>query len=289
MQPIAAVSASVILAAVIAMPGGAALAQCPDPVDQVLVFPSDGASGVPTNVVLRAEFPPTRDPRGAPVWTVLDSRGQTVTGDMEWDGFTSTFTPTPAFADRSYYSARVTAQATASYWDFDFTTGSATDDQAPTFGGVTDIAWTTRLQDWLLPNCRLARGDGFVITLDLGEASDDVTEDADLSLYIYQTAGPGAASDDPTARIRLGDESQVSLFRGVDDGEGEFCFRAQVRDLAGRFDGNSSEVCDDAVAGAIFSDICSTAGANPAPGAPASIGAVLVVAALLVIRRRRAR
>jgi uncharacterized protein (TIGR03382 family) len=287
MQPIAAVSASVILAAVIIMPAGAALAQCPDPVDQVLLFPRDGSSGVPTNVVLRAEFPETRDPQGEPVWTVLDSRGQAIPGDMSWDGATSTFTPDPSFAPRTYYSARVTAQATGRFWDFDFTTGSATDGAAPSFGGVTDIAWTTQLQDWLLPNCRLARGDGFVVTLDLGEASDDATGDDDLSLYVFQTEGPGADDGTPSERIRLGDASEVTLFRSVED-EGELCFRAQVRDLAGRFDGNSREVCAEAVAGAIFADLCSTAGANPAPGAPASTFAVLAVVAWLVIRRRAA-
>lgn len=287
MQPIAAVSATVILAAVLAMPAGAALAQCPDAVDQVLLFPGDGESGVPTNVVLRAEFPPTRDPQGAPVWTVLDSSAQPVVGDTEWDGDTSSFTPDPELEARTYYSARVTAQATGRFWDFDFTTGSGTDGAAPSFGGVDGLSWTTQLQDWLLPNCRLARGDGFVITLDLGEASDDATSDEDLSLYIFQTEGPGADEEHPSERLRLGDASQVRLFRSAED-EGELCFRAEVRDLAGRLDGNSQEVCDEAVAGAIFDDICSTAGPNPRPGTPASIFAMLAVGAWLVLRRRGA-
>jgi len=271
---------------VIADPAGVALAQCPDAVDQVLVFPGDGESGVPRNVVLRAEFPETRDPQGAPVWTVLDSTGGTIEGDADWDGFSSTFTPESQLDERTYYSARVTAQATGTFWDFDFTTGASTDNAAPSFRGVTGISFATRLQDWLLPECSLARGDGFVFTLDLADASDDVTSDDDLSLYVFQTAGPGSGGDDPVARMRLGDASRVSLFRGIDDGEGEFCFRAEVRDLVGRFDGNSREECVDAVAGAVFDDVCSTAGASPGRGVPASIPAILAVCAALLIRRR---
>jgi len=260
--------------------------QCPDAVDRVLIFPGNQASGVPTNAVLRAEFPPTRDPGGVPHWMVLDDHGQQVEGEASWDGSTSTFTPAGSLDERSTYTARVTAQATGDFWQAIFATGSGEDRRAPQLGGVSGVSWTQRSESWLLENCRLARGDGFVFTLDIPDASDDATPESELCRYVYLTEGPGADDATPIARLRQG-ESSIRLMRAVEDGEGDFCFRVAVRDLSGRFDGNHHEECVEAIAGAIFEDVCSTAGPRPARGRLDLAFGFLVLTAWLVLRRHR--
>lgn len=266
--------------------GGAAHAQCPDPVDEILLFPQLQTSGVPVNVELRAEFPSTRDPHGVPRWRVLDDRGNEVDGEATWDGSTSTFVPADELGHRRTYTARVTVQSTGEFWQASFATSSETDGRAPRFDGASSVSWSQRSESWLLENCRLARGDGFLFTIDVPTATDDSTDQDDQCLYIYQTAGPGADDDTPIARVRANDSGQVTLLRAVEEGEGEFCFRVEARDLAGRFDGNRREVCVDAIAGAIYGDICSTAGLRPRVGRLELLFAVFSVVAWLVIRRR---
>lgn len=275
-----------VVASLLLIPAGFAHAQCPDPDSEVLTFPNDGATKVPRNVVLRAEFPSTRDPRGEPYWLVLDDRGGRVEGESGWDGGTSTFTPSSELDARRTYTARVTAQATGDWWQFSFLTGTGADLETPSFGGLSGLSVRMESEDWLLSNCRLARGDGFLFTLEVPRPSDDGADD-ELCYYVYQTAGPGAESEHPVAWYRPDGDDEITLVRSVEDGEGEFCFRVEVRDLAGRLDGNSRERCVEVVAGAIFADACSVTGPSAGPeGARASL-ALLLLAGLVLSRRLR--
>lgn len=257
-----------------------ASAQCPDPVDQVLSFPQDGSVGVPRNVILRSEYPATRDPQGAPHWRVLDSRGNRIDGESSWDGETSTFTPTDSLEPRVTYTVRVTAQATGEYADFSFVSGEESDESSPRFSGLSGLGWEERTEEDLLENCRIARGDAFFFTLDVPTPRDDQALEG-LCYYVYRTDG----EDRLVGRLAVDDvDGSIHLMQPFEEGEGNFCFRVEVRDLAGRFDGNSRERCVEAVAGAAFADACSVASGRRS-GDP-----VLVIAfvGLLCLAIRRA-
>lgn len=268
----------------------AAQGQCPDVVDQVLTFPLDGSNSIPTNVVLRAEFPESQDPHGEPYWYVI-SNGVRVNGVSNWDGSTSTFTPHGGLDERTAYTARVTAQATGDFWSFTFATGSTTDTVAPSFSGITEIEWAEIPEDWLLSNCRLAQGNGFVFKLMLGGITDEGTG-SDPCFYVYQTKGPNITEETLVARMRpIEGNRHIVYMEPVEDGEGEFCFRVNARDLGGNFDGNSRVECVEAVHGAIFADACSIANSNNSNHTEHGnlIFGLLLIGAFCVMRRFRFR
>lgn len=297
-RPRGAPGASVIMAAVnrrwelrrrVAIPAAAwllavsadAAAQCPDPVERVLVFPEEGASGVPTNTVLRAELPRTRAPLGRPSWVVLDVSGAAVPGEEAWDGATATFTPDGGFLPRAAYYARVNSDL--EHWNLSFVTGTEEDGAAPTFSGLSRLSWHHRDSSWLEESCSLYRGAGFVMELELPEADDDGDAD-ELCYYVYQTEGPDLDAERVVARVRR-EAAELRLLLSDEEGEGHVCYRVLVRDLAGRFNGRGRERCADPIVDQVFHDACAAAPGRPSGwglGAAAFLG-------LLALRRLAAR
>jgi MYXO-CTERM domain-containing protein len=264
-----------------------AWAQCPDPVDRIITFPADGTNNVPINAVLHAEFPSTQSPASPPTWRILDSEGRDVAGDEDGDGLTSTFTPEGGLEPRSAYYARVSVAATGQFLNFAFNTGAGSDRSAPTFSGLSDLSWEYRDENWLLEECSIWRGDAIIYRLEFREASDDVSAEH-LCYHVYQTSGPGITNPVLIARLRYpGDD--LRLLIPADTGEGELCFRVEVRDITGRFDGNRRELCTEAVVGALFQDACSVSGAGAGAPRMPFLAFFLAALTLVALRRRRGR
>jgi hypothetical protein len=263
-----------------------ALAQCPDPVDRITTFPVDGSNDVPVNAVLHAEFPGTQNPGGRPTWIVLDSFSREVEGTEGWDDLTATFTPASDLEPRSPYYARVSVAATGQFLNFEFNTGDDRDVAAPAYEGISGLSWAHRDDDWLYENCSMWPGESILYTLDLPGATDDASTDH-LCYHVYQTSGPGISG--PTLRARVADPGgELTVLQPVDQGEGEICFRVEVRDLLDRWDGNRREQCVEVILGGIFQNACSTSGAAPRSTGRAAIGLALLVLVAAASRRRGA-
>lgn len=266
------------------VPAFTARAQCPDPADRVLTFPDDRASNVPVNATLFVEFPSTQAPGGRPTWLVLDSRGNAVEGSEDWDGLTTSFNPTSDLEPRRPYYARVSVAATGQYRNFEFNTGSGRDERAPSFSGLSGLSWEHRTEDWLFESCRISR-EGIIHHLEFSEASDDSGREH-LCYHIYQTSGGGISSPTLVARTPYIDGG-FNLLLPPEQGEGHVCFRVEVRDLSGRFDGNSREHCVDAIVGAVFEDACRVGGAAPRDHAGLSWASLALVCLAIAWRRLR--
>jgi len=275
-------SASFIAGLILTLSAQPSWGQCPETVDELLTFPDSGDAGVPTNVVPRVELPMAMSMLDVLDWSVSDDDGQDVEGEVYWDGLTTTFTPDHELEPRTQYSCSVII-GYDSYANFSFTTGDGTDDRRPRFQGVTSIEWEYRTADWLQSNCSLYRGGGHLFTLNLAEVNDE-TDHHDLCYHVYRSAGPDLTGPRLEARTRADDTIRVFVPEGA--GDGHYCFHVEVEDLAGRFDTNSSEVCMDVIANALFGNICSVT----APAPRSSPGGLLLAACLvlgIVLRRWR--
>lgn len=263
-----------------------ASAECPQSLDFVLNFPYDGDSDIPTNVVPRIELPVGEVSGVAPVWTVNVQHGDDVAGETYWDGLTATFTPWSPLEPNETYSVDVSLHTgihgSETYRSFSFTTGDGPDDRRPRFDGVESISWEYKTAEWLQSNCNLYRGGGHLFTLTLGDITDE-TDDYELFYHVYRSAGPDLSGPRLEARMRRDDDTFL-LFVPEGAGDGEYCFHAEVQDLTGRFDTNTSEVCLDVIANSLFGNICSVT----APAPRSSAGGLLLSAGLglLVVMRR---
>ncbi len=162
-----------------------------------------------------------------------------------------------------------------------FTVGSGPDEQPPTFGGVTGIAWDV---ERLNNECTDAIEERMVFDIDLGVADDDGGR-GQLTLLLYQTAGPqlGDASVPVLAEALPAAGTPAHVALPTDRAVGHVCFAALVRNLTGKVsDSGSQEVCAEVTTPPFFRG-CSIAG-----GRPTGAGTLPWLLALVVVHRRRA-
>ena len=262
-----------------------AQAQCPDPVERILTFPSDGAQAVPINAVPRVEYPRTQMPGGRPSWIVFFGAGSRLEGQATWDDGTTAFHPAAPLAPRTAYYARVTDESSGTFVEFTFATGTGEDRTPPSFDGIRSLSWRHVASETLLSECSLWRGDSFVLTLSLPLATDDGDGDG-LCYYVSQTEGPGLDREQVVARVRRA-APDLSLLLSEEEGEGRVCYRASVRDLAGHLVSSRREACVDPIVNQVFYDACSVVAPHPS-GPSASVAVLGALAALLALRRRPA-
>jgi MYXO-CTERM domain-containing protein len=266
----------------------AAAAPCGRP-DLLDTAPPDGAQNVPTNARLFARYTSIAEYLGEDI--VFTPEGETpitVKGDFDaTEGLLSVEPPQALLPGKSYAVSwpRLRGFGTANLGrgkDISFVVGTASDEAPPTFAGVRTVDWdVTRDQD----DCtdRLERR--YVFDIGLEPASDDGGRES-LMLVVFQTRGPGLAAPKPVSVRRLPAEGQsVTVKQTIDDGAGEVCFAAIVRDLTGKASASGArEICTETVEPPFFEGCSAGAGDRPAHSGAFAWAALL---ALLWARRRQ--
>jgi hypothetical protein len=292
---IAARAAALVVAAASASAARTARADsCTSP-DLIETIPADGAQGVPPNATLSARYASIAQYTGEPVaieHVGADTQAVTATFDAA-EGILSVVPPTPLVPGDRYVvhwpglrgldTATLGAGA-----DQHLQAGVSDDTKAPTFAGLTGVAWdVTREKD----ACTDAIDERYVFDLELGAAADDASRDF-LTLLVFQTAGPKVTpgSPQPVLVQRVPPAGATArLSSVVDRVEGHVCFAAIVRDLTGQVSTGGGEVCVDTVSPPFFYGCAVASGRRSELPAGAGAGALVGVIAIAVARRRARR
>jgi MYXO-CTERM domain-containing protein len=278
------------LAALAAAPAARA-AQCGKP-DLVDTIPADGADGVPRNAKLGAHYTAATEYLGEAVLLVHPAGNQEVL-PATWDATEQLLQVTPSApldAGQSYEvrwpSLRgLNAAAPGLGGTARFTTGTLMDAAAPTFTGVTSVAWDL---ERMTNDCVDEIVERFVFDIDLGVAGDDGGTSG-LTLMLFETKGPMVTGTPMPIPARAwpkdGMRAQVKLAKG--DSLGEICFAGIVRDTIGQISQSGDvEACVHTTDPPFFNG-CSVSGAGTSR---AEIGGSLAgLAIVLLVRRRRTR
>lgn len=127
-----------------------------------------------------------------------------------------------------------------------FTVGADPDVTPPTFQGLQGVSWDI---DRSKDDCTNQEVDRFAFDLTPGDATDDFGKDL-LTLVVDQTLGPNIPASAPpvqVARVRLPERGQTARVElSLDDGAGDVCFAAFVLDLVNGHapsNGNDKQVC----------------------------------------------
>ncbi len=245
-----ALSSCALLAAVLLpAPAGAAPCGRPDLLDAV---PPDGAEGVPTNARLFARYATIAEYVNEDItFTPEGEAPLTVKGNFDsTEGLLSVDPPDALISGKSYTVSwpRLRGFGTANLGrgkDVTFRVGSNSDETPPDFAGVRAVDWdVTRDQD----DCTDRLEKRYVFDLELGPASDDGGRDS-LMLVVFQTRGPGLAAPKPVSVRRLPTAgNSVYIKQTINNGAGDVCFAAIVRDLTGKASASgATEVCTETV------------------------------------------
>jgi MYXO-CTERM domain-containing protein len=284
---------TVALAAIaVAPPARADSCGKPDLVDMV---PSNGATGVPLNARLGAHYAAAAEYLGEDV-VLVHPDGSEQLVDAVWDATEQLLqvTPTAPLDPSSVYEIRwptlrgLNAAAPGLGDKARFTTGVSDDTVAPTFAGVTGLAWDFgRTHD----ECTDDLVDRFVFDLHLGPAGDDGGTSG-LTLMLFQTAGPQVTSTPtpiparawPQSETKDGMHVQVRLAKEA--AVGAVCFAGIVRDTTGALSNSGDvETCVQTTDPPFFRG-CSVGGGHGRSGAPF---VALAIITLAVVLRRRSR
>jgi hypothetical protein len=283
-----ALAAAALAVAAASAPTVARAAACGKP-DLVDMVPPDGATGVPLNARLGAHYAAAADYLGEGVVLVHpDASAETL--PATWDPTEQLLQVTPAapLLPSSVYEIRwpalrgLNAAAPGLGDTAQFTTGLSDDVVAPSFAGVTGLAWDLeRVTD----DCTDEQVERFVFDIPLGAASDDGGTSG-LTLMLFQTKGPQVGNT-PTpipARAWPKDGKQAQVKLATDVAVGEICFAGIVRDMTGAVSNSGDvEACVHTTAPPFFRS-CSVGGG----GARSSdLLASLALAAWLLRRRMR--
>lgn len=281
-----ALSSALLATELCSAPAVAAPCGRPDLLDAV---PPDGTENVPTNARLFARYTSIAEYLGEDIIFTPDGEAPiSVKGNFDaTEGMLSVDPPEALVSGKSYSVVwpRLRGFGTANLGrgkDVSFRVGDGSDEAPPMFAGVRAVDWdVTRDQD----DCtdRLERR--YVFDIELEPASDDGGRDS-LMLVVFQTRGPGLSAPKPVSVRRLPAEGQpVTVRQTIDDGAGEVCFAAIVRDLTGKASASGArEVCIETVEPPFFEG-CAVRG--PTRQSSSGVFAWTALLALLWARRRR--
>ena len=278
-----------LLVAAAAVTGHAAPCGRPDLVDMI---PPDGATGVAVNATLTAHYVAAAEYLGEPVVLVTPA-GDELTVPATFDsteGLLSVVPPAPLEPGGTYEirwpAVRgVNAAAPGSGGTARFTVGDETDTQPPAFAGVTGLAWDVERRN---SDCTDSLEERMVFDVQLGAADDDGGR-SQLTLLLYQTAGPMVqnASVPVLARALPADGTPAHILLPTDHAVGHVCFGALVRDLAGHVsESGAEEVCAEVTTPPFFRG-CSVGGGQA--GDWGALAAALMLAVVEARRRLEAR
>jgi MYXO-CTERM domain-containing protein len=277
-----------LLAGAAAVTAQAAPCGRPDLVD---MLPPDGATGVAVNATLTAHYVPAAEYLGEAVVLVTPA-GDELTVPATFDSTEGLLSVVPAapLEPGGSYEIRwpavrgVNAAAPGSGGTARFTVGDEADAQPPTFAGVTGLAWDVERRH---SDCTDALEERMVFDVELGAADDDGGR-SQLTLLLYQTAGPMVenASVPVLARALPPDGTPAHILLPTDHATGHVCFAALVRDLAGQVsESGAKEVCAEVTTPPFFRG-CSVGGGQTGQGGWGAAAALVL--AIAAIRRRRA-
>jgi MYXO-CTERM domain-containing protein len=269
--------------------GHAAAAPCNKP-DLRDAMPPDGANTVPTNATLSARY--------ATNATYLDEEvifehvgvGEEAVSPSynEAEGILKFVPDPPLVAGDSYIVTwprlrGLNASNLGKGATVHFTVGATSDEEPPSFAGLTGLDWDVDRYD---DECTDSLEDRYIFDFDLAAASDDGGRES-LTLLVFQTQGanvdPNAPDPVMVRRIPPSGES-ARLTKTLDDGAGDVCFAAITRDLTGKTSpSGANEVCTETVKPPFFEG-CSVG----REGRPGSVFVLALALAGLFLRRRAA-
>lgn len=234
--------------------------------DVVYTLPRDGATDVPSNATLVAQYPPDTayvdetvtfdgpNPGGSdipidPVPSCADlSPGNFCFSDSE--ALLKVMPPGDLAFGGTYTikwpGLRGLTASKGRGKTVTFTVGSHADGAPPTFQGLKDVSWDV---DRSKDDCTNQQVDRFAFDLVPGAATDDFGKEL-LTLVVDQTLGPKIPASAPPvqiARLELpaaAEPARVEL--SLDDASGDVCFAAFVLDLVNGHapsNGNDKQVC----------------------------------------------
>lgn len=304
-----------IAIAVIASPAPARAEDCAPP-NILHKFPDDGATGVPTNAILLAQYAPSAqyvgDDKEAVTFRGPDPGGSEIPIDPFFGGSCSTSVSPDdgglppgnvCYSDKEsllkllppgdlepggaytvqWPGLRGLTAGRGGGAKITFTVGDGPDSQAPFFEGLEKIEWDV---DRERDDCTDSEQDRPYFDLTPGSVDDDFGRDL-LKLVIYQTHGPNISVADepvPVAAVPLPEPGKpVRIERSIDNANGPVCFAAHVEDLAGNASGGSTEVCTTTIRPPFFY------GCGVPPASAQRIGAWPLSLLLLLAARRRHR
>jgi hypothetical protein len=267
----------------------------PDLVDMV---PPDGATGVPLNARLGAHYAAAAEYLGEDV-VLVHPDGSEQLLDAAWDATEQLLqvTPTAPLDPNSMYEIRwpalrgLNAAAPGLGGKARFTTGVSDDTVAPTFAGVTGLAWDFgRTHD----ECTDDLVDRFVFDIHLGPASDDGGTSG-LTLMLFQTAGPQVMSTPTPIPARAWPQSdakdgmRVQIKLAKEAAVGEVCFAGIVRDTTGALSNSGDvETCVQTTDPPFFRG-CSVTGGDGGDGQTGALFFALAIIAVAAARPGRSR
>lgn len=291
MPSVAAFHRSLAIVVLCLAPSAASAAPCGRP-DLIETFPTDGATGVPTNAQLSARYAPAAQYVDEEVPFEHVGVGSEM-GVVQFDSNEGLLTLSPAVPLEATESYRIKWPALrgistailGSGADVTFSAGSSPDTAAPTFAGVKSVDWDVERSN---DDCTDSAEDRFLFDLGLAPASDDAKNDM-LTLVVFQTAGPGITGGSPAPVLvqRFPESgSSVQVRRSIDSASGNVCFAALVRDSVGQVSSSAEhEVCTKTVKPPFFYG-CTAAGQ---PGSPRGLWLPALACSLLLARRRGGR
>jgi hypothetical protein len=210
------------------------------------MVPPDGGTGVPLNARLGAHYAAAAEYLGEDVVLVHPDASEEIL-PATWDATEQLLqvTPTASLLPSSSYKIRwpalrgLNAAAPGLGDTAQFTTGVSDDVIAPSFAGLTGLAWDVeRVTD----DCTDEQVERLVFDVSLGAASDDGGTGG-LTLMLFQTKGPQVGNT-PTpipARAWPADGKRAQVKLATDVAVGEICFAGIVRDMTGAVS-NSGDV-----------------------------------------------
>jgi hypothetical protein len=280
--------AALVFAVLALLPASRARAVPCNTPELLATIPPEGATGVTTDATLFAAYAASADYLGEEV-LLLREGAEPQPMPAQFDraqGLLSIKPPAGLMAGTSYRvrwpGLRGVDTATPGLGrEIRFTTGSASDGEAPRFEGVTAIAWDLERKR---NDCSDTVEDRLIFDLSLGAADDDGGR-ASLTLVVFQSAGPLIDAPAPVLTRPMppaGTPVRIALppSRAV----GHICFAALARDLTGKVSASAQrEACLDTTAPPFFNGC--TIGGRTAGGGPWS--AALVLFAWACARRRR--
>jgi hypothetical protein len=220
-------------------------------------IPRDGAVDVPTNAILSAIYGTGAFDDGTGRVTLEEVGGEEVMLTATLDALQS-LTVSPALKPNTDYVVKWPGLFTAVTSNVDggepplpvrgsgrevqFSTGSAEDERAPTFGdGLLGVSWNYERE---FDGCSDSFSERYLFHFEPSEPEDDAPVDL-LSVVILQSEGHSSGSVQQVGRRPYRPGEPVTVRQIAANAVGHVCFRAVVEDSAGHSTNPSPAVCAD--------------------------------------------
>ncbi len=208
-------------------------------------FPAYGSAGVPLNAILSAHYFASAEYDAEPV--VLEEIGgerREALGSFNPSEGLLSLDPAGFLKLGMQYVVEwpalrgIGSASRGKSLKVNFSVGNQSDNAPPDFPGIESVHYRLeRDQD----GCAETVQDRFVFELKLGQPSDE-TSNQDLTLVVFQTKPNSSESPVPVLTRSFPSNGRVEVSQRIEDGLGNVCFAALVRDLTGKVSASGDRV-----------------------------------------------